>query len=500
MKAIMVLFDSLNRHMLPPYGCEWVRAPNFERLAERTAVYENCYVGSMPCIPARRELHTGRYNFLHRSWGPMEPFDESMPEILKNNGVYSHLVTDHHHYYSDGGSTYHPRYNSWEYFRGQVGDPWKGHVADPEIPEVVPTIKTQNFRSGIWRQNWVNRHYQQREEDQSLVETVKAGLEFIDTNREADNWFLQIEPFDPHEPFFSQQHYKDLYPHNYDGPHYDWPDYGPVRQTDAEVEHMRYQYAALVSMCDEWLGKILDKMDELDMWDDTMLIVNTDHGFMLAEHDVWGKNIMPWYNENARIPLFIWDPRSRRQNVRNTQLAQMIDIAPTILDFFGLDIPETMLGIPLRETLANDTPTREAALFGHFGGQINVTDGRYVYMRAAATPDNTPLYEYTLMPTHMWGFFTHDELSGIELAPPFAFTKGYQTLKMPSAGGAERFREMMGLPPLGTELFDLETDPKQEHPIQDEAIEQRLIDLMIQIMQANDAPIEQYERVGLTTL
>jgi arylsulfatase A-like enzyme len=97
MKAIMLMFDSLNRHMLPPYGAQGVHAPNFTRLAERCVTFDNCYVGSMPCIPARRELHTGRYNFLHRSWGPLEPFDDSMPAILGRAGVYTHLTTDHQH-------------------------------------------------------------------------------------------------------------------------------------------------------------------------------------------------------------------------------------------------------------------------------------------------------------------------------------------------------------------------------------------------------------------
>ena len=62
-------------------------------------VFDNFFVGSMPCMPARRELHTGRYNFLHRSWVLIKPFDDSMPEILKSNGVYSHIVTDHQHYW-----------------------------------------------------------------------------------------------------------------------------------------------------------------------------------------------------------------------------------------------------------------------------------------------------------------------------------------------------------------------------------------------------------------
>ena len=58
MKAIMVMFDSLNRHMLEPYGCRWTHTPNFERLAQHAVTFDNCWVGSMPCMPARRELHT----------------------------------------------------------------------------------------------------------------------------------------------------------------------------------------------------------------------------------------------------------------------------------------------------------------------------------------------------------------------------------------------------------------------------------------------------------
>ncbi|RME61583.1 MAG: sulfatase, partial [Caldilineae bacterium] len=227
MRAIMVMFDSLNRRMLPPYGCDWTHAPNFARLAERTVTFDNCFVGSMPCMPARRELHTGRYNFLHRSWGPIEPFDDSMPQILQENGVYTHLSTDHYHYFEDGGCTYHNRYTTWDFHRGQEGDPWWGQVRDPEIPETVAP------RSGHprWRQDWVNRAFMRREEEQPQPRTFAAGIDFIRRNHAEDNWYLQIETFDPHEPFFSQQHYKDLYPHDYNGRHFDWPPYRKVKET-----------------------------------------------------------------------------------------------------------------------------------------------------------------------------------------------------------------------------------------------------------------------------
>ena len=120
MKTVFVLLDSLNRNAMEPYGSQTVHTPNFTRFQQRAVTFDNHYVGSLPCIPARRDLHTGRINFLHRSWGPLEPFDDSFPEILKQTGTYSHIATDHHHYFADGGATYHQRYSSWDLRLGWV--------------------------------------------------------------------------------------------------------------------------------------------------------------------------------------------------------------------------------------------------------------------------------------------------------------------------------------------------------------------------------------------
>ncbi|MCZ8515348.1 sulfatase [Paenibacillus filicis] len=488
MKAIVIMFDSLNRHMLPPYGCAWTHAPNFSRLAERSVTFDNSWVGSMPCMPARRDMLTGRYNFLHRSWGPLEPFDDSMPAILKKMGVHSHLVSDHYHYWEPGGATYHSQYSTWEFVRGQEGDPWKGEVAEPDIPEHVG--RYDGYRAQLFRQDWINRKYLESEELHPQTETFTRGIEFIRTNRNEDRWLLQIEAFDPHEPFFSHAKYKELYPHEYSGKHFDWPNYGRVQERREEVEHCRYEYAALLSMCDAYLGKVLDVMDVLDLWKDTMLIVATDHGFLLGEHDWWAKNVMPFYNEIARTPLFVWDPHVGRKNERCGQLTQLIDLAPTLLDFFGAPIPEDMQGIPLRQALQAAKQTREAILFGIHGGHVNCTDGRYVYMRAPVRPDNTPLYNYTLMPAHMASLFSISELQQLELAEPFPFTKGVRTMKIPAASytGAHRF---------GTLLYDLASDPEQKQPIRDAEAEHRMIGYMTSLMSMHHAPQEQYERLGL---
>lgn len=496
MKAIMLMFDSLNRHMLSAYGCDQYSTPNFKRLAEKTATFDRFYVGSMPCMPARRELHTGRWNFLHRSWGPLEPFDDSMPEILKENGIYSHLATDHYHYFEDGGCTYHTRYSTWEYFRGQEGDPWKGEVAEPDYGNRI------GRNCYLLRTDYVNRKYIQATGDFPQEKCVNAGLEFIDTNKDEDNWFLQIECFDPHEPFYAPPEFREIYKNeSYDGPHFDWPDYAAVTETPEQVQQCRSEYAALMSFCDYNLGRVLDKMDELDLWKDTLLIVNTDHGFLLGEHDNWAKVHVPYYEEIAHAPFFIWDPRYRIQGERRSGLATTIDIPAHILSFFGLPLPKDMQGKPLDDILLHDRSHHDAILFGMHGAHVNLVKGKYVYMRGPAHEDNQPKFNYTLMPTRMERRYQLDELEAMpkELAEPFEFTKNLRTLQIPCPSRYEPQKGQVINPfaLVGTAIFDMEKDPHQMHPVDDPQLEDELCREMVRLMKMNDAPAEQYKRLGL---
>ncbi len=487
MKAVMVMFDSLNKKALSPYGNDWIKTPNFDRLAEKSLRFENFYGGSMPCMPARRELHTGRYNFLHRSWGPLEPFDISMPELLKKSGIYTHLATDHYHYFEEGGATYHGKFSSWEMFRGQEGDPWKAELGQVEIPEYVETIA----KKPSFRQNWVNRSYQEKEEDMPMTMTFDAGLEFIDHNNKHDQWFLQIETFDPHEPFVTTQEYKDIYKHAYDGKMCDWPPYSPVLESDQVVEHANYEYAALVTMCDRNLGRVLDAFDKYNLWEDTMLIVNTDHGFLLGEHRWWGKNLQPFYNEIINTPFFIYDPRANHGSGVRHALAQTIDIAPTLLDFFGQEIPELMEGRSMRPVIDQDAKIRDTALFGMFGGHVNITDGQYTYMRGPKSPDNGPINEYTLMPTVMRDFFNKEALKKSQLHEGFEFTEGMPLLKVPVGNFLPMFR-------YGHRLYDVVNDWGQVSRLDDLELEVMMINKLVDAMEHSQSPDEQYQRLGLT--
>lgn len=263
-------------------------------------------------------------------------------------------------------------------------------------------------------------------------------------------------------------------------------------------------------MCDHQLGRLMDRMDQLNLWEDTLLIVHTDHGFMLGEQGWWAKMRQPHYEEISHTPLFIWDPRCARQGEARAALVQTIDLAPTVLDFFGLQPAPDMQGHVLAETLRSDQPVREALLFGHHGGQVGVTDGRYVYLRGPAG-DNSPLYEYTLMPTHMNARFSVEELRSMVAAPPFRFTKGCPLMRIGTGGGGgesaivrqyrahpqgayllEKLKEASQ-----TLLYDLQRDPRQAQPLRDADTEARMIRLMVALMQENDAPQEQYQRLGL---
>ena len=574
-RCVVVMFDTLCRRFLPTYNddASWVIAPNFQRLAKRCVQFNKCYVGGMACMPARREMHTGRHSFLHRAWGPLEPFDDSMPALLqrerqydenaKDGPVHTHIVTDHHHYWEDGGATYHQRYSTFEFVRGQEGDKWKGEVLSEDEKagknlEIYPHFLNLN---PIQIRDQINRKYMPRTADMPQHRTFTLGLEFLEKNVDKDRFYLQIETFDPHEPFFTTSEWKHLYPHKYDGPEWDWPPYRPLLESDEMVNHMRCEFAALITLCDAMLGRVLDFFDRHNMWEDTMLIVNTDHGFLMGEKDWWAKVYNPLFDEIANIPFYVWDPRhyddekdanpfqvnnSIGKNLQCDCLVQSSsDIPATVMGYFGAKRPRCMTGTDLGDLLAHIYqqgkllaeskqniisnipqslhPHPHGGIFGYFGCQVNyiTPDGKYVYMRGCAENiNNGPQFEYTLMPTRMASFFNRKELSnwtesgGGGKNPEtdiykdiFAFTKGYKVMKVPTEVWLESSflynnfgsykKGEREIPSSSTLLFDMENDPWQDHPLNDPGVELEMLKKLYFMLQIHDAPLFQYKRLGL---
>ena len=138
MKAIVILFDTLCRYFLKPYGANKITTPNMVRLAEKSVVFDNHWIGSAPCMPARRDMLTGRYNFLERGWGGMEPFDIPLSHVLAHAGIHSHIETDHYHYFQGGGEFYATSFSTWQSYRGQEFDPMPAKIHDED--SLDPTL------------------------------------------------------------------------------------------------------------------------------------------------------------------------------------------------------------------------------------------------------------------------------------------------------------------------------------------------------------------------
>ena len=494
MKTIFVIFDSLNRRALSCYGGS-CQTPNFARLAKKGLLFDNHYVGSLPCMPARRDMQTGRINFLHRSWGPLEPFDVSFPELLKEKGVYTHLITDHYHYFEDGGATYHGRYNTWEFVRGQEWDPWNSIINIP--PETIAKYHHVQNSGSKRLQGIKNREAILNEKERPIAKCFEAAVNFIDLNRNADSCFLQLECFDPHEPFSVPERFRDLYPTSYDGPTLDWPLYQRVSETPEEVAEIQANYSALVTMCDWYLGSLLDYIESHEDLNDVAIVVTTDHGFMLGEHDWWAKSRMPFYNEVCHIPLLLYLPKSPVADKRRIKsLTQTIDLMPTFLELYDCEIPATVEGKSLIQLIENDLPIRSSALYGRFGAATNVTDGRYTYFRYPENIDNQDLWEYTLMPTHPHSRFDREEFVGASIETSFSFLRGFPVLKLP-AGRSKVKGQGAKIEDATTVLFDLSSDPFQLNPIKNAKIERRMIDEMLTLMKANEAPPEAFARLNV---
>ncbi len=484
MKTILLVMDSLNRHYLSAYGDFRVKTPNIDRIAKRGVIFDNHFAGSLPCMPARREFMTGRLNFLERPWGPIEPWDRCLPtELRTQNKTYSHMITDHYHYFHSGGEAYHTLFDSWELERGQEGDVWHPLVKEPKTPE---------FKGKNRRAYWVNREFTdtENEEDYPTPRCFKRAIEFLDNNGKQDNWHLHLEVFDPHEPFVCPKKYTDMYNDSWDGLyHFDWPNYAPVSESDEAVEHIKKSYYGVLTMADAWLGKLLDKMDELDMWKDTTLILTTDHGHLLAEHGYWAKNYMFDYHELAHIPLIVCSPDTAFSGKRVSQLTATIDIMPTIMELHNAKIPAEAQGKSLVEMQYKDVPIREAVLYGYFGKDVNMYDGRYSYCRQPI--ENSTLYAHTLMPRMFDDFITREELSRAEFGCYLKHAGSIPQLRFPFKSHRHHNAPDYNI------IHDIVNDPNQQTPISDEQLENKLVYKLKNLLHQYEAPQCQYERLGL---
>jgi arylsulfatase A-like enzyme len=476
--------DSLNRHFLSAYGNDWVHTPNISQFAADSVVFDQHWLGSAPCMPARRDMLTGRLNFLEREWGGLEPFDTPLTSLLRRAGTTTHIETDHHHYFHAGGENYHATFGSWRLHRGQENDRCVSEVALPE----------PGHRGRWTRQYWSNRQQFASEADFPTPSTFQGGIDWLRRNADRENFLLWLEVFDPHEPFDYSDVYAGLYADNWSGPMYNWSGY--EQETDqSAAAHLQVEYARCLSMMDHWFGKLVECLKQLRLYDDVLLILTADHGHMLGEHGVTGKNRWHAWNEMARLPLLVHLPGGRHAGQRYSVLTQNIDLMVTVLDYHGVAAPPVVQGRSWKNLPDHpDSFEGRSVLYGWFGQTVNLSDGQYTYLRAPANPANQPLFRHFLTPGTMHlhdlcdiGFYEDAEYGRFLPWTDWSVLRARARRKAPQDW-------------MWTGLYDMTSDPQQLHNLAGTDIEGYYRDLLASTLQAHQAPPSQYERLGLSSV
>ena len=211
-------------------------------------------------------------------------------------------------------------------------------------------------------------------------------------------FMLFVDEFDPHEPFDTPEQWATRYDDTWQGDHLIWPPYavdafakGIIDERDAR--QIRAQYGGKLSMIDHWLGRVLDALDATNAWDDTAVILCTDHGHYLGDRDVhgrdvWGKPGIPVYKPLGHIPMFIAWPGAAPGT--NDALTTSTDIHATLASVFGVEVRHTAHGRSL-EPLINGTATgvRDWLLTGVWGREVQVVTRDIRYTRGPQG-DNAP--------------------------------------------------------------------------------------------------------------
>ena len=352
MNFIVIVSDTLRRDHLGCYGNRRVHTDFMDRFAAQSLVFDRAYSGSFPTVPHRRDVMTGRLTAAYTDWAPLTAGETVLAEVLSAHGYTTMMVCDCPHILENG---YHfdRGFDGFEWIRGQESDRWMTAPKSPGYHSDPGKIRSPEFIQRHHRRSVAHRRY---ESDTFVARTAAAACNWLEENYR-ERFFLYVDTFDPHEPWDAPQWYVDMYDPGYSGqivdyPRYDYADY----LTAEELRHCRALYAAEVTLVDRWIGRVLQGVEDLGLLDDTVVVLTTDHGFLLGEHGFMGKSLVreradgglslsyiPLYEEINHIPLIVRFPE--RKPGRTAALVQPQDLMPTFLDLADVEVPESVDGL-----------------------------------------------------------------------------------------------------------------------------------------------------------
>lgn len=376
--VLFIAVDDL-RTKLGCYGDTIAITPNIDKLARRGVLFGNAYCQQAVCAPSRASLLTGRRPDTTKVWDLKTHFRAALPDVItlpqyfKQHGYHSQSV----------GKIYHDPYEaqdpvSWSVPETlAVTDEIGGRYALPENLNVP----------GIWPANKANSTERADVADNAYIDG-QVSDEAIRILHQIKNrpFFLAVGFRRPHLPFVAPEKYWAMYdrkeipgPANPRPPsdvpaialqnwgelrsYTDIPDTGFLTEP-TKVRELIQGYYASTSFVDAQIGKVVDELDRLQLMEDTIIVLWSDHGFHLGEQGMWAKRTN--FEVATRVPLVVFSPDHGAKGATSSALVELVDVFPTLTELAGLPLPAGLEGVSLVPLLDDPHRKWKTAAFSQF--------------------------------------------------------------------------------------------------------------------------------------
>jgi arylsulfatase A-like enzyme len=385
MNVLLLIIDSLRPDHVGAYGAAQILTPNVDRIAARGLRFNRAFPEAMVTIPARRSIFTTKRIFPYRDfvpneelgtspgWLPIEDTEHTFTSEFRRHGYWVAQVSDNPHLAFT--KAYEPFRKSFSHWKSVIGQ--SGFVQPPEsiplstVRDWLPEfLRDERYIPGM-RKYLANSGGGVDEEETVAARVFRESANTLEEARLRQPFCLTIDCFDPHEPWSPTPKYVDMYRHpEYRGPNIGVTNYGFARNWTPELlRHLHAIYAAEVTQTDVWLGHFLDRFLELGLDENTVILLLSDHGYLLGERGYTGKVPSQLHPELAQVPFVIAHPDRRAAGGTDSYFASTHDVGPTLLSMAGLDRPGWMEGTDLSPVLEGGQPAERRDY--HYGGMYN---------------------------------------------------------------------------------------------------------------------------------
>jgi arylsulfatase A-like enzyme len=373
MNVVLVIFDSLRKDCLGAYGAPpWgqVHTPHFNQFARESLVMTRAFPNALPTLPARVVLYSGQQVYPFEAgdirlkgdfvgapgWGPIPEEWPTLAEILQQNGYRTGMVADTYHMFKPSKNFWRG-FDQWIFLRGQEIDPARSGPRltraqiDSWLPQEIRDLTTySDIADEFIQQCIMNLHDRNKEEDYFAPRVFKEAALWLEQNQDAENFFLTVESFDPHEPWLVPAHYRKMYMKE-EGKEQVITGYNDVTTLDpAILRRTQANYSGAVSLCDRWFGYFMETLRVLGRLEDTLVILTADHGHSLGDGNYLGKRGYPSSPEVFEVPLIVRFPGGENGGATSDMYVQHNDITATILAAANVAPPIKLDGTPFLET------------------------------------------------------------------------------------------------------------------------------------------------------